>query len=294
MSRNLNLNKAKKSKNDECYTRLVDIEKELSHYTDLFRGKVVYCNCDDPTWSAFWQFFHLHFSELGLRRLISTHYEANGPSYRMDYTGGADTDISAGTRTTLKGNGDFRSAECEAILDEVDIVCSNPPFSLFRVYVMQLIEHDKQFLVIGSINAATTKRLFLSLKNRDVWIGYHHPTRYLQPDGTEKKLNNIVWYTNLGSPHNRQLTPKCIYDPQCYPQYDNLDAIEVNQIARIPMDYKGVMGVPVSFIEFYNPDEFAAIGHEHDLHGNGGAGISEGQFMINGEGKFKRILIQRK
>lgn len=153
MAANANLHKAKDAKNDEFYTQLTDVSKELMHYKQHFKGKTVLCNCDDPTWSAFWKYFHLNFSVLGLKKLISTHYDKNEPTYKMEYTGGDDNDIEVGVKTPLEGNGDFRNQECLDLLDEADIVVTNPPFSLFREYVAVLMEHEKKFLIIGSLNA---------------------------------------------------------------------------------------------------------------------------------------------
>ena len=156
-NRNANLHKAKGEKNDEFYTQLKDVEKELIHYKMHFKDKVVLCNCDNPTWSAFWKYFHLNFSELGLKKLISTHYDREEATYKMEYTGGDDNDIEVGVKTPLEGNGDFRNQECINLLDEADIVVTNPPFSLFREYINVLIEHNKQFLIIGSFNNITYK-----------------------------------------------------------------------------------------------------------------------------------------
>lgn len=287
---NANMNAAKAARNNEYYTRLVDIEREVQYYEDHFKNKVVYCNCDDPEWSAFWQYFHENYGRLGLKGLIATHYEQDSTSYRMDYRGGNDADISVGIRTPLEGDGDFRNTECEAIMDEADIICTNPPFSLSGMHILQIFRHSKQFLVIGNLAAVTYKDLFPYFKSRSVWPGYEHPSIFVQPDGTEKRFGNTYWYTNIGEPHHRQLELQCTYSSDRYPRYDNYDAIEVKPTKTIPMDYDGIMGVPVSFIEFYDPDRFIVIGHEHDLNGNGGAGIS--QFTVDGVGKSKRILIQ--
>ena len=154
---NTSLHAAKKVKNDEFYTRLEDINEEMNHYEDKFRGKVVFCNCDDPKWSNFWKYFHLNFSVLGLKKLISTHYDKTELTYKMEYTGGDDNDIEVGVKTPLEGNGDFRNKECLDLLDKCDIVVTNPPFSLFRTYVATLMEHNKKFLIIGNKNAITYK-----------------------------------------------------------------------------------------------------------------------------------------
>ena len=157
---NATLNKAKDAKNDEFYTQLTDVSKELMHYKQHFKGKIVLCNCDDPTWSAFWKYFHLNFSALGLKKLISTHYDKTKPTYKMEYTGGNDNDIEVGVKTPLEGNGDFRNQECLDLLDEADIVVTNPPFSLFREYVGVLVEYSKEFIIIGNTHALTYKEIF--------------------------------------------------------------------------------------------------------------------------------------
>lgn len=161
---NTNLHKAKAAKNDEFYTQLTDVAKELMHYKKHFKDKIVFCNCDDPTWSAFWKYFHLNFAELGLKKLISTHYDREEATYKMEYTGGYDNDIEVGVKTPLEGNGDFRNQECLDLLDESDIVVTNPPFSCYRSFVAVLMEHKKNFLIIGNKNAITYKEFFHCLK----------------------------------------------------------------------------------------------------------------------------------
>lgn len=277
-----NLDKARAAKNDEFYTKLEDVSKELVNYTKYFKDKIVYCNCDDPKRSAFWRYFHLNFDELGLRKLISTHYDKTEPTYRMEYTGGDDNDIDVGIKTPLEGDGDFRNQECLDLLDEADIVCTNPPFSLFREYVAALMEHEKKFLVIGSKNAITYKDFFPLLKNDDVRIGYNNPSEFLQPDGSTKKFGNIGWFTNLDvTKHNEKLILRKKYNPVEYPKYDNYDAINVNKIADIPVDYEGVMGVPISIMD--NPAQFEIIGCAKYP-------VPE----INGKATYARILIRKK
>ena len=188
---NKNLQNAKAAKNDEFYTMIEDIENELQHYTEQFKGKVVYCNCDDPEWSNFWKYFHENFEKLHLKRLISTHYEAGSRSYKMEYEGGNDNDIECGVKTQLDCDGDFRSAECVEILDEADIVVTNPPFSLFRSYIGLMVERKKKFLVIGSQNAITYKEFFPLLKDNKVCIGYSHPSEFDTPDGMTKKVSGL-------------------------------------------------------------------------------------------------------
>lgn len=188
MSTNNNLQKAKHTKNDEFYTQLTDIDKELAHYKEHFRDKIVYCNCDDPTKSAFWKYFHQNFAELQLKKLISTHYNREMSTYKMEYTGGDDNNIETGIKTQLKGNGDFSSQECLDILDECDIVVTNPPFSLFKNYVPILIAHKKKFLIIGNKNAITYKEFFPLLKDNKVWIGYNNVKSFIQLDAASKNL----------------------------------------------------------------------------------------------------------
>lgn len=261
MVKNANLHKAKNAKNDEFYTQLTDVAKKLMHYKKHFKDKIVFCNCDDPTWSAFWKYFHLNFAELGLKKLISTHYDREEATYKMEYTGGDDNDIEAGLKTPLEGNGDFRNQECLDLLDECDIVVTNPPFSLFRDYVAVLMEHGKKFLIIGNKNAITYKEFFPLLKDDEVWIGCTNVKEFLQPDGSIKKFGNIGWFTNLdvAKRHEKLILWKN-YTPEEYPKYDNYDSINVNKVSDIPCDYNGVMGVPITFMDKYNPEQFEIVG----------------------------------
>ena len=276
------LQRAKNVKNDEFYTQLEDIEKELMHYKQYFRDKIVFCNCDNPRQSAFWKYFHLNFDELGLRKLISTHYDENESTYEMEYTVSDDNDIEAGIKTPLEGNGDFRNKECIDILDEADIVVTNPPFSLFREFVAVLMEHKKTFLVIGSKNAITYRDFFPLLKDGDVWIGHNNPSEFLQPDGSTKKFGNIGWFTNLGiAKRHEKLVLHKKYAPEKYPAYDNYDAINVDKVADIPMDYDGVMGVPISFMDKYDGDQFEIVGW-----------AKYPTPQINGKSTYVRILIR--
>lgn len=282
MGANANLHKARNAKNDEFYTRFIDVSNELMHYEKHFKDKIVLCNCDDPRWSAFWRYFHLNFDELGLKKLISTHYDKTEPTYRMEYTGGDDNDIEVGVKTPLEGNGDFRNRECLDILDEADIVVTNPPFSLFREYVAALMEHEKKFLVIGSKNAITYRDFFPLLQKGDVWIGHNNPSEFLQPDGSTKKFGNIGWFTNLSiAKRPEKLILRKTYRSEEYPRYDNYDAINVNKVADIPVDYEGVMGVPISIIDKYDPDQFEIIGW-----------AKYPTPQINGKSTYVRILIR--
>ena len=253
------LSSAKKAKNDEFYTQLSDIENELKHYKDHFKDKVVFCNCDDPEESNFWFFFRRKFEDYGLKKLISTHYVENGSSYALI------TYSKNGTiqKIKLEGNGDFRSEECKKYLEEADIVCTNPPFSLFREYVAQLMEYDKKFLIIGNQNAITYKEIFPLIKDNKLWLGMNPVKEFKKPDGTIQKFGNICWFTNLtNNKRNEELILFRRYsdDPSKYPKYDNYDAINVDKVADIPCDYNGVMGVPITFLDKYNPNQFEIVG----------------------------------
>ena len=232
----------------------------------------MFCNCDDPTWSAFWKYFHLNFSVLGLRKLVSTHYDKNEPTYKMEYEGGDDDNIEAGVKTPLEGNGDFRNCECLDLLDECDIVVTNPPFSLFREYVAVLMEHEKKFLIIGNKNAVTYKEIFPLLRDNQMWIGTRNINSdfwFVVPNGDkyEKIENGLTlkhimgcWFTNMDMPkrHEKLILWKK-YTPEEYPKYDNYDAINVNKVSEIPCDYDGVMGVPITFLGNYNPEQFEIV-----------------------------------
>ena len=291
MSTNANLNKAKAAKNDEFYTQLTDVAKELMHYKQHFKDKIVLCNCDDPTWSAFWKYFHLNFSALGLKKLISTHYDKTQPTYKMEYTGGNDNDIEDGVKTTLEGNGDFRNQECLDILDEADIVVTNPPFSLFREYVAVLMEHEKKFLIIGSLNAVKYSKCFPFIMNNQMWLGNNNVHNFMQPDGTVKKFGNINWYTNLdfAKRHEKIILWK-EYNDKEYPKYETYDAIEVSKVTNIPANYNGIMGVPISFMSKYNPEQFEIVGEFN----KGSDNIFDlAKPIINGKELYPRIAIRR-
>ena len=290
--KNSNLHAAKSAKNDEFYTQLTDIEKEIRHYKKHFKDKIILCNCDDPTWSEFWKYFHLNFSELGLKKLITTHYEPGKQSYKLEYSGGDDNNIEEGIKTILKGDGDFRSDECIELLKECDVVVTNPPFSLFRQYIARLMEHEKKFLIIGNQNAATYTEVFPLIKNNTLWLGNNHVKEFKTPDGTLKKFGNICWFTNLDiNKRHEELPLWKKYTPEEYPKYDNYDAINVNKVAEIPCDYDGLMGVPLSFMDYYNPDQFEIIGEMVTTQ------VSEYNFgypYIDGVKKYVRIVIRRK
>ena len=291
MSTNANLHKAKDAKNDEFYTQLTDVSKELMHYKQNFKDKTVLCNCDDPTLSAFWKYFHLNFSALGLKKLISTHYDKTQPTYKMEYTGGNDNDIEVGVKTSLEGNGDFRNQECLDILDEADIVVTNPPFSLFREYVAVLMEHEKKFLIIGSLNAVKYSECFPFIMNNQMWLGNNNVHNFMQPDGTVKKFGNINWYTNLdfAKRHEKIILWK-EYNDKEYPKYETYDAIEVSKVTNIPVNYNGIMGVPISFMRKYNPEQFEIVGEFN--HGSDNI-FDLAKPIINGRELYPRIAIRR-
>lgn len=262
MGRNKNLRNARISKNDDFYTLYQDIDKEMFHYKNELKGKVIYCNCDDPTHSNFWSFFHRNFSNFGLKKLIATYYNQKGNVCRMEYTGGIDDVIQVGRKFLLKGNGDFQSKECIEILDDCDIVISNPPFSCFLSYMCLLMEHQKKFLIVGNKNSAIYKDIFPYIKSGKVRFGYHNIKEFSTPDGTIQKFGNIGWFTNLLVQKDiRSLHLECAYQEGDYPKYENFDAIDVNRIRRIPMDYDGVMGVPTTFLDYYDPEQYELIGY---------------------------------
>jgi hypothetical protein len=279
---NTTLNAASKAKNDEFYTQISDIEKECSHYKEHFKGKTIFCNCDDPDTSNFWRYFHINFSHLGLKKLVSTHFVYmdmfhEGDTYKMEYSGGNDGDYTMGIKTTLKENGDFRSGECITILKEADIIVTNPPFSLFREYAAQLMEYEKKFLIIGSKNAITYKEIFPLIKEGRMWLGYGFSNGnaffgvksprdfaagvYDQKTGLVK-FRNACWFTNFEIlKRNEKLILYKTYKghENDYPKYDNYDAIEVSKVQDIPVDYDGVMGVPITFLDKYNPSQFDIV-----------------------------------
>ena len=302
-SANANLHKAKDAKNDEFYTQLTDVAKELMHYKAHFKDKIVLCNCDDPTWSAFWKYFHLNFAELGLKKLISTHYDREEATYKMEYTGGDDNDIEAGVKTPLEGNGDFRNKECLDLLDECDIVVTNPPFSLFREYVAVLMEHGKKFLIIGNKNAITYKEFFPLLKDDEVWIGCTNVKEFLQPDGSIKKFGNIGWFTNLdvAKRHEKLILWKN-YTPEEYPKFDELpDVINIDKVQNIPVGFDGLMAVPITFLDKYNPEQFEIIDALNRYTILDYFGVNEDVqnrhshcCNINGKSTYYRIVIRKK
>ena len=294
MAKNENLHKAKSAKNDEFYTQLSDIEKEMVHYKQHFNGKTVYCNCDDARESNFFKYFSLNFEFLGLKKLITTGFKADGKGvaliYEGDKNGNRNPDSEEITVKQLNGNGDFRSAECVEFLKEADIVVTNPPFSLFREYIAQLMKYGKKFLVIGSQNAITYKEVFPLIKNNELWLGTKYVKEFIQPNGEIKKFGNICWFTNLD--HAKRNRPIDLYKHYSneYKHYDNYDAIEVGKVCEIPMDYDGVMGVPITFLDKYCPDQFEIVGLDRYIDGNK---FPNKRMFINGKEQYARILIKR-
>ncbi len=290
-SLNSNLHKAKSSKKDEFYTQLADIENELKHYEHHFKGKTVYCNCDDPRVSNFFHYFTFNFEKLGLKKLITTCYKNQNIDlfskhedekgiylvYEGDKNENGVPDPEEIGINELKGDGDFRSKESIELLKQADIVVTNPPFSLFREYIAQLIKYDKNFLIIGSYNAITYKEIFSYIKENRIWLGYGFKggNAYFQTTGNVNdfakgvyneetglvKFRNVTWYTNLEhEKRNEKLILYKNYNPAEYPKYDNYDAINVDKTKDIPMDYEGAMGVPITFLDKYNPDQFEIVG----------------------------------
>jgi hypothetical protein len=287
---NKNLHDAKRNKNDEFYTRITDIEKELSHYRDHLKDKTIFCNCDDPSCSDFVRYFALGFEFLCLKRLIATHYEENEPSYWIDINHKVNNveDIDALPRLPLEQNGDFRSPECVELLKQSDIVCTNPPFSLFREYVAQLMEYEKKFLIIGSYNAVTYKEVFPLIKDNLVWLGHNLVKEFIIPGGKIQKFGNITWYTNLT--HKKRNEKIILFrsyygDDVDYPKYDNYDAIDISKVVDIPKDYDGVMGVPITFLDKYNPKQFEIIKFRK--------GDDDKDLSINGKCPYFRILVKK-
>ena len=341
-SLNSNLHKAGRAKQDEFYTQLIDIEKELKHYKEQFRGKVVYCNCDDPFESNFFKYFATNFNALGLKKLITTSFtkspiaggqlplfevkglEPKGKEpFKIELNEVTDSNAdgavgladvkwllknNANIATALKGDGDFRSDECIALLKEADIVVTNPPFSLFREYVAQLVEYNKKFLILGDQNAVTYKETFGFIKENKLWHGYDNggtkwfqvPNDYDIETESRIKIENgtkffsmgrIVWYTNLDTTKRHEkieLYKK--YTPKEFPKYDNYDVINVDKVADIPMDYKGVMGVPITFVDKYSPAQFEILGVANSARWIG----YECFTLIEGRKIYNRILIKNK
>lgn len=331
MAKNENLHKAKKAKADEFYTQLSDIENECKHYKEHFKGKTILCNCDDPRVSNFFFYFSQNFEYLGLKKLIATCYKSRDINlfsegkaekavyivYEGDKNGNHKVEDSELDIKELQYDGDFRSDECKELLKEADIVVTNPPFSLFREYVAQLIEYDKKFLIIGHQNAIKYKEIFRLLKENKIWLGYgfkggagHFISKYqdIATAGDHRegmiRVSGVTWFTNLE--HNKRHEKLILYkeynpeeNPEEYPKYDNYDAIEVGKTKDIPMNYDGVMGVPITFMDKYNPEQFEIIWTTD----RGGDGMLEHLKLphsrydapvVAGKGLYSRIFIRKK
>ncbi|MEZ4884707.1 MAG: adenine-specific methyltransferase EcoRI family protein [Chitinophagales bacterium] len=312
------LQKAKKSKSDEFYTQLSDIESELQHYKSHFKNKVVYCNCDDPTISNFFNYFAVNFKELGLKKLIASCYreqkidlfntEKVESGFYYEFTGSEEAiKPNADDVIRFKGDGDFRSVESIELLKQSDIIVTNPPFSLFREYVAQLVKYDKKYLIIGNVNAITYKEIFKLIKQNKAWLGINlgrGVSGFIVPEhyelyGTEARIddfgnrivspNNCLWLTNLDNfkrHEDIELTKKYVGNEDEYSKYDNYDGINVDKTKDIPLDYDGAMGVPITFLHKFNPDQFEIIKFRK---GNDGKDLS-----IDGKCPYFRILIRNK
>lgn len=319
---NKNLNKAKEAKKDEFYTQLDDINNELKHYREHFRGKTVLCNCDDPRVSNFFTYFAYNFEFLGLKKLITTCYKNQNMDlfsqnqseqavyliYEGDKNGDHIPNADEIGVMPLKGDGDFRSKECIELLKEADIVVTNPPFSLFREYVAQLIEYDKKFLIIGNVNAVKYKELFPLIMNNKIWLGasiHSGDRKFWVPndyelnaagcgiDETGRKyiqVKGVRWFTNLDyKERHENLILYKHYTPEEYPKFENFDAININRTEDIPCDYNGVMGVPITFMDKYNPEQFEILGV-----GIAGLGLAAGVKPYKPEHKKYRKEIQKR
>lgn len=319
------LQKARKAKSDEFYTVLADIEKEIKHYKKHFQGKNVLCNCDDPRVSNFFHYFSYNFEKLGLKKLITTCYKSQDADifsrheseravfleYDGDKNGNFVPDPEEIGIRELKGDGDFRSEECITLLRSADIVVTNPPFSLFREYVSQLMEYEKKFIIVGTWNAIAYKEIFNLIQNDRLWIGINSNRNFsgfIVPDhyplsGTEARIdehgnrivssNNTCWFTNLDiAKRHEELILYKDYDPDIYPRYDNYDAIEVSRTNDIPRDYEGKMGVPITFMNKYSPDQFEILGIDRVLVEQETGRVS--RFFVNGKEIYARIVIRNR
>ena len=327
-TKNKNLQEAKSNRKDEFYTQLSDIERELRHYKKHFEDKTVYCNCDDPRISNFFHYFSYNFEKLGLKKLIATCYKNQNMDlfsqneseqaiylvYEGDKNGNNIPDANEIGINQLKGDGDFRSKECIELLKQADIVVTNPPFSLFREYVAQLIEYNKKFVIVGHQNAITYKEIFPLIKDDKIWLGYgfkggaaHFINKHYEDYATATdrregmiRVSGVTWFTNLEiKKRNEDLILSKEFTTEDYNRYDNYDAIEVSKTKDIPMDYNGVMGVPITFMDKYNPSQFEILGATESE----GKGFSNGlwdqnskvaQPLINQKRVFKRIFIRNK
>ena len=314
-AKNQNLHRAKKAKKDEFYTQLSDIERELGNYARHFRGKTVLCNCDDPRISNFFHYFAHQFEALGLKKLITTCYKNRNPdifsrhdserAVMLEYTGDHDRSRAPDAEEigikNLKGDGDFRSEECVALLREADIVVTNPPFSLFREFVAQLIAHKKKFLIVGHQNAIAYKEIFKLIETDKIWLGYgfkggaaHFINVSYEDYATASdhkegmiRVSGVHWFTNLDhEKRHADLVLHKTYNPKDYPKYDNYDAINVNKVKDIPADWNGAVGVPITFLDKYNPDQFDIIKFRK--------GDDEKDLTVGGKSPYFRILVRKK
>lgn len=328
---NRSLQSAKKTKQDEFYTQLPDIEKELRHYTKHFKGKTVLCNCDDPRVSNFFHYFTHNFEKLKLKKLITTCYknqEADLFSKHqaergvwLEYDGDKNRnrvpDPDEVGIHEFRGDGDFRSEECIELLKQADIVVTNPPFSLFREYVEQLVKYKKKFLIIGNQNALSYNEIFSRIKEAKFWLGYSHPVAFVVPDHYEmrpirswrdekgtnwRSLGNACWFTNLDIQKRHEELPLFkSFNPEAYPEYDNYKAIEVSKYKEIPMDYDGVMGVPMTFLEHYSPKQFELVGSDYEVKQGELPDLLKSDWTdkidrgyVGGKRKYARVFIRRK
>lgn len=338
------MNNAKKVKADEFYTQISDIEAEMRHYKEHFKDKTIFCNCDDPYESNFFKYFALNFNYLGLKKLIATSYSGSPiageqlslndvssvqleqveqkPPYKIEITAVTDENLDGAINmldvelllknkrnvlTLLKGDGDFRSPECLELLIQSDVVVTNPPFSLFREYFAQLMEYDKEFIIIGNMNAVTYKDVFPFIKENRVWFGpsihsgdreFRVPDSYpLEAAGSRIdefgnkyiRVKGVRWFTNIGTAERyKDLTLYKRYSEEEYIKYDNFDAIHIEKVVDIPYDYFGIIGVPISFLDKYNPNQFEILGNETMLN------ISKGRGYVKGKRKYSRIFIKRR
>ena len=322
---------AKKNKADEFYTQITDIEKEMAHYKDYFRGKTILCNCDDPRISNFFKYFALNFNEFGLKKIITTCYKNQDvdlftqneceKAVYIEYMGNPNdptsTDFSTIEVKQLKGDGDFRSEECIELLKQADIVITNPPFSLFREYVAQLIKYEKKFIILGNVNALSYKEIFGLIKDNKLWLGYsiHSgdrefgvPDSYplnaagcrIDKDGKKFiRVKGVRWFTNIDyNERHENLVLYKTYSPDEFPKYENYDAINVDVSTDIPLDYDGVIGVPITFLDKYSPDQFEIIAlgivgscefsNERKMEILDKNGLPTGKFTVNAKGTLYR------
>mgnify|MGYP004573884797 CR=1 FL=1 len=286
------LGRARRNKNDEYYTRLEDIEAELQHYPDEFRGKIVYCNCDDPEKSNFWRYFKENFSRFGLKKLISTYYQKDSLVCRTDYDG------ETVSRAPLRGDGDFRCPECVSILDEADIVVTNPPFSLLREYIPLMVEHKKKFLIVVPWTCPTYSKIFPYIRDGFCQTGFTRCRKFTIADGSIAQVN-AQWLSSMTEENstltihrkNFRLPLTEHYNPEKYKKYDNFDAIEVKYLKNIPRDYPGLMGVPATYLQDPAPEQFELIGCTNVPSREAPTGIA---IKMNSHTKFTRIFIRNR